>query len=135
MAISKSTIDDNTPKPTTCSYISRFLNNVQKSDLPLPEEDLAKWEAEFSQLMNAQRDELDYGASMQEAWESGIGDFSEGPSTDKALRFDPEGVPILGDYVFGTISSPPLSLVSLTTDHFSNRTNQPLHGLPLASTP
>jgi len=63
---------------------------------------MAKWEAEFSQMMNAQRDELeDYGANMQNAWESGIGNYDEtfGPST----KFDGEGIPILGDYIFGEI--------------------------------
>ena len=78
---------------------------MQNSDIAPPEEDLAKWESEFAQLMNAQREELDYGASMQEAWESGIGDFQQGASSDKALQFDPEGVPILGEYTFG-IPSP-----------------------------
>ncbi|TFK44351.1 hypothetical protein BDQ12DRAFT_593404 [Crucibulum laeve] len=79
----------------------KVWDTLQKSELPPPKEDLAKWEAEFSQLMNAQRDELeqhDYGASMQQAWESGIGDFSD--STIQPLKFDSEGLPILGDYVF-----------------------------------
>lgn len=102
---------------------------MQKSELPLAEEDVAKWEAEFSQMMNAQRDELDYGASMQEAWESGIGDFQEGPSSEKALRFDPEGVPILGDYVFGEF---PSHSVYLHSNSRRCRTNQSLHGIPFA---
>ncbi|KAF6763080.1 peroxisome targeting signal receptor [Ephemerocybe angulata] len=68
--------------------------------LPPKEDELAKWESEFTQLMNAQRDELDYGDSMQNVWESGIGDFQEGTSNDRPLQFDPEGVPQLGEYVF-----------------------------------
>lgn len=77
-------------------------DELQKSELPPPKEDLAKWEAEFSQLMGTQRDELDhdYGASMQKAWESGLGDFGDGVG-DKTIQFDPEGIPILGDYIFG----------------------------------
>lgn len=75
---------------------------MQKSELPTNEDDLAKWESEFSDLMNAQRDELDYGESMQNAWESGLGDFQEGASTEKPLQFDAEGVPQLGEYIFGT---------------------------------
>ncbi|KAF5326212.1 hypothetical protein D9611_000345 [Ephemerocybe angulata] len=74
--------------------------DLQKSELPPKEDELAKWESEFTQLMNAQRDELDYGDSMQNAWESGIGDFQEGTSNDRPLQFDPEGVPQLGEYVF-----------------------------------
>ena len=52
-------------------------------------------------MMNAQRDELDYGESMQQAWETGVGDFQEGSSTDRLMQFDAEGVPLLGEYVFG----------------------------------
>ncbi|KAF4620537.1 hypothetical protein D9613_000470 [Agrocybe pediades] len=77
----------------------KVWDQLQNSDLPPPKEDMAKWEAEFSQMMNAQRDELeDYGTSMQNAWESGIGNYDDtfGPS----IKFDGEGIPILGDYVF-----------------------------------
>ncbi|KAJ2930263.1 hypothetical protein H1R20_g6840, partial [Candolleomyces eurysporus] len=81
--------------------VKKVLNDLQQSELPPGEEDLAKWEAEFSQMMNAQRDELDYGESMQQAWESGVGDFQEGSSTDRPMQFDAEGVPLLGDYAFG----------------------------------
>lgn len=72
---------------------------MQQSDLPPPGEDLAKWEAEFNQLMNAQRDdaEYDYGAAMQQAWESGQGE------TSQAMTFDDDGMPILGKYIFGMI--------------------------------
>ena len=57
----------------------RAWRELQKSDLPPSEEDLAKWEAEFNQLMSAQRDELDqdYAGPMQAAWEGGLGDFDE----------------------------------------------------------
>ena len=51
--------------------------------------------------MSAQRDELDYGESMQEAWENGIGDYE--PREDH-IKFDDEGLPILGDYLFGACS-------------------------------
>lgn len=51
--------------------------------------------------MTAQREELehDYGRAMQDAWESGTGDF-----TDKVIdnpKFDEFGYPILTEYVFG----------------------------------
>ncbi|TEB30303.1 peroxisome targeting signal receptor [Coprinellus micaceus] len=89
--------------------------DMQKSELPSNDDDIAKWESEFSQLMNAQRDELDYGESMQSAWESSIGGFQEGPSAEKPLLFDAEGVPQLGEYVFEKtnpyMDAPPRSLL------------------------
>ncbi|KAJ7217779.1 hypothetical protein GGX14DRAFT_597915 [Mycena pura] len=76
----------------------RVWDQLQNSDLPPPKEDLAKWEAEFNQLMASQRDDLDhdYGAAMQSAWEGGLGDFSD----SSALKFDPDGIPILTPYEF-----------------------------------
>ncbi len=53
-----------------------------------------KWEAEYNQLMSSTRDEFDYGASMQEAWNTGT-------ANETTIRFDDEGLPILGDYIFG----------------------------------
>lgn len=67
--------------------------------MPPPAEDLAKWEAEYNQLMSAQRDEdYDYGASMQAAWENGLGQYDE---FDSQPKFDTDGIPLLGDYKFG----------------------------------
>ncbi|KAF8973077.1 hypothetical protein BDZ97DRAFT_1900894 [Flammula alnicola] len=78
----------------------KVWDQLQNSDLPPPKEDIAKWEAEFSQLMNSERDELyDYGTNMQKAWEGGIGNFDEALGNN-AVKFDGEGIPILGDYVF-----------------------------------
>jgi len=50
--------------------------------------------------MTAQRDELehDYGSAMQDAWENGLGDFSD---TADNPRLDEHGYPILGEYIFG----------------------------------
>lgn len=81
----------------------RVWEELQTSELPPPIEDMAKWEAEFNQLMSSQRDELetDYGTSMQQAWESGLGDLSSGTVHGDRLEFDDEGVPILNPYVFG----------------------------------
>lgn len=64
--------------------------------MPPPDEDMAKWEAEFNQLMQSQRDELDYESTMREAWESGLGSY-DGQGTrpdDFSLKFDEEGVPL-----------------------------------------
>lgn len=79
----------------------RVWDQLQNSDLPPPQEDMAKWEAEFSQLMNSHRDELedDFGTNMQSAWEGGVGNFDD--SLGASMKFDGEGIPILGDYVFG----------------------------------
>ncbi|KAF5393344.1 hypothetical protein D9757_000793 [Collybiopsis confluens] len=79
----------------------RVWDQLQNSDAPPPAEDLAKWEAEFNQLMDAQRDDLNYGNAMKEAWESGLGNLNEPPaSADQAMKFDNDGLPILGDYLF-----------------------------------
>jgi hypothetical protein len=49
--------------------------------------------------MNAQRDELeDYGTNMQKAWEGGVGGYD---GVGQGIKFDGEGIPILGDYSFG----------------------------------
>lgn len=63
---------------------------------------MAKWEAQFNQMMNSQREDLDfdYGGMMQSAWEGGMGDSDY--SIEPAMQFDEEGLPVLGDYVFGT---------------------------------
>jgi peroxin-5 len=78
-------------------------DNLRSSDNAPAQENLAKWEAEFSQLMNSQREDLehDYGESMQQAWSSGIGDFQEEGFTE-GIEFDDDGLPILGEYIFGT---------------------------------
>ncbi|CAA7261729.1 unnamed protein product [Cyclocybe aegerita] len=78
----------------------KVWEELQNSEHPPPKEDIAKWEAEFSQLMSAQRDELeDYGKNMQNAWEGGVGNY-DGNLGDKPMQFDAEGIPVLGDYVF-----------------------------------
>ena len=72
---------------------------------PKPEE-MAKWEAEFNQLMNAQREdgEWDYSSVMQRAWEENVTDFDD--SFTHNMKFDHEGLPILEDsYAFGLLSS------------------------------
>lgn len=63
---------------------------------------MAKWEAEFNQLMNGQRDEpeFDYAKDMQNAWEGGLGDFN-GSLAPKRIEFDEYGIPKLEPYEFG----------------------------------
>ncbi|KAJ3803231.1 hypothetical protein GGU11DRAFT_834398 [Lentinula aff. detonsa] len=86
---------------TTESESTRVLDHYQDSDASPPTETLEKWETEFQQLMDAQRDELNYGNAMQEAWESGLGNFTDSTTMgDPPMRFDNDGLPILREYVF-----------------------------------
>nr|GAT44631.1 predicted protein [Mycena chlorophos] len=82
------------------SDFKKFMADLRESDLPPPHEDMAKWEAEFNQIMAAQREELDldydYGAAMKAAWEGGIGDYDD----SHALKFDSNGIPFLEPYEF-----------------------------------
>ena len=77
-------------------------DQLQNSDIPPPQEDWAKWEAEFNQLMTSQReDDLDYdfGAAMQEAFQNG--DHGDSQNKTSHQMFDDEGLPILTAYSFG----------------------------------
>lgn len=78
-------------------------DHLQQSELPPPEEDIKKWEAEFQQLMSGQRDDydFDYGTGMQRAWENGMGDFTTTGPAHETLKIGDDGLPLLGDYAFG----------------------------------
>ncbi|EMD37559.1 hypothetical protein CERSUDRAFT_50067 [Gelatoporia subvermispora B] len=77
---------------------SRVWDELQKSSNPPPPEDIGRWEAEFNDLMSKNREEdYDYGAMMQQAYEDGI---LEHPDLRDSVKFDEEGLPILGPYVF-----------------------------------
>ncbi len=83
----------------------RVWESLQNGDMPPPAEDMAKWEAEFSQLMQSQRDDLDYESTMRDAWENGLGSYGgmqESRPDDFSLKFDDEGIPLLDPYTFGT---------------------------------
>ncbi|KIK67167.1 hypothetical protein GYMLUDRAFT_69359 [Collybiopsis luxurians FD-317 M1] len=87
--------------PVAGADFRRVWDHLQNSDAPPPAEDLAKWEAEFNQLMDSQRDDLNYGTAMQEAWESGLGNLNDpAASVELPMKFDSDGLPILGDYTF-----------------------------------
>lgn len=76
--------------------------------MPPPAEDMAKWESEFNQLMQSQRDDFDYESTMREAWENGLGSYdgmSENRPDDFATKFTEEGIPLLEPYTFGTFQS------------------------------
>ena len=86
----------------TLSSRARLWGKLRSSSVPPPEESKSKWEAEFNQVMSSERDELDYGDLMQEAWESGLGDFSNDDHLQSQYtNFDDEGIPFLPDYAFG----------------------------------
>ncbi|KAI0696708.1 hypothetical protein BC835DRAFT_1414101 [Cytidiella melzeri] len=72
-------------------------DQMQRSSLPPPADDMAKWEQEYNQLMNSGREDVgyDYGAAMNEAWKNDV-------THESGMRFDDDGLPILGDYAFET---------------------------------
>lgn len=75
---------------------------MQSSDMPPNPEEIAKWEAEFNELMNKQRDEgeWDYSTAMQNAWEEGAALLDD--TFARNLNFDQDGIPMLDPYVFGS---------------------------------
>jgi peroxin-5 len=92
---------------------------MQNSDLPPKPEEIAKWEAEFNELMSKQRDDgdWDYSTAMQHAWEEGAAQLDD--TFAHNLTFDNEGLPILDPYVFGSFPFPYNSTIpsySLTTE-------------------
>jgi peroxin-5 len=74
--------------------------------MPPDPEAFARWEAEFNQLMNTQREdgEWDISGAMQRSWEEGITSWED--TFAHSLKFDHEGFPILDPYVFGSFSLP-----------------------------
>ncbi|KAI0320927.1 hypothetical protein OF83DRAFT_1168929 [Amylostereum chailletii] len=73
-------------------------DQMRNSDMPPPQDEMAKWEAEFNQLMRSQDENLDYGSGMQQAWENGLGDL--GDTFGDTVKFDHEGIPLLDPYSF-----------------------------------
>lgn len=63
---------------------------------------MVKWEAEFNQMMNDQRN-MDFDHDTL-----GMGGWEDPHSSLQPVAFDRDGIPLLGDYEFG--SSPPLHL-------------------------
>jgi peroxin-5 len=88
---------------TQLIILNSIWDQLQNSDLPPPQEEMAKWEAEFNQLMSSQREELDfdYGGDMQKAWESSLGNYEGIASGPHPTQFDEEGLPLLAEYEFG----------------------------------
>ena len=57
---------------------------------------MVKWEAEFNQMMNDQRNmDFDYDTMGPAQWEDPSSSFRQ-------TTFDDEGIPLLGDYEFGS---------------------------------
>ncbi|KAL1736128.1 hypothetical protein EV714DRAFT_279498 [Schizophyllum commune] len=92
---------ENAEKPETAEDLRKAWEELRSSAEPPSQESMAKWEAEFNQLMNGQRDELefDYAKDMQNAWEGGLGDF-DGSLAPKRVEFDEYGIPKLEPYEF-----------------------------------
>jgi peroxin-5 len=78
----------------------RVWDNLKNSELPPSEDELAKWEAEYNQVMQAQREDFDYGEDIESAWKDGFGNIDEDL---EPAKFDDEGRPILEPYKFGQI--------------------------------
>jgi len=90
-----------TPEDTIHNVDFRSVwDQMQNSDMPPNTEEFSRWEAEFNQLMNAQREDgdWDYSAAMQRAWEEGAPQLND--TFVHTLKFDNEGLPILDPYVF-----------------------------------
>lgn len=83
--------------------------------------ELAQWEAEYQQILRAQREEIeglkeedpnfDYGADIQREWTAKYGkgltsDMTE--QRDSDLHFDDNGIPNLPNYTFGSHFTSPV---------------------------
>ncbi|KAI0645973.1 TPR-like protein [Trametes meyenii] len=86
--------------PRRDTTFDEVWDQMKNSDLPPNQEEMAKWESQFNQMMNAQREDVDfdYGGMMQEAYEGGFGDSDY--TLDNPFQFDEEGLPILEPYAF-----------------------------------
>jgi len=84
-------------------YMSDFQkvwDQLRNSEVPPKAEDLAKWEAQFNQVMQAEREDLDFGGDMQAAWENGLGNLDDDFQPLEPTKFDDEGIPVLEPYKF-----------------------------------
>ena len=99
---------------------------VNQSD----DDKMAKWEAEFNQLMSQQRDDMDYATEIENAYQTAAA-YDE--ISEHALRFDDDGIPILGEYVFGT-SQMNMTFWTMFSSPSSTEQNNPFlsHPSPLA---
>ena len=76
-------------------------DRLRSSELPPPADDLAKWEAEFNHIMQSQRDDMDFEEDIQNAWQSGLGNYDEDLQSVEHVKFDDDGIPLLEPYKFG----------------------------------
>lgn len=81
---------------------------------------MAKWEAEFNQMMNDRRNmDFDYDTM-------GMGQWDDQSSSLHQVAFDHEGIPLLGEYEFG--SSLSFTCSQRTGLRYENREKQPIFG-------
>jgi len=80
------------------SDFSEVWDQLQKSQVPPPQEDMQKWEVEFNQMMSSQREDdgLDYDDVMKSAWETQNNEYE----SSERIIFTDDGIPVLGAYVF-----------------------------------
>ena len=82
---------------------------------------MAKWETEFSQMMNDQRNmDFDHDTMGMGQWEDPSSSFQQ------PVAFDNDGIPLLGDYNFG--SSLPSACPKNKDLRYENREKQPILG-------
>ncbi|KAI0341900.1 TPR-like protein [Trametopsis cervina] len=89
-AMSGATLHDATPD------FKGIWDQMQTSDIPPAQEEMAKWEAEYNQLMHSSVEDwdYDYGSTFTEAYKNGLG--------EEKSKLNDDGLPILGSYVFET---------------------------------
>ena len=106
----------------TEQWIHRVWDEVQSGPARLNDSEYAKWEAEYTQVLQAQREEIeglkerdldfDYTSEFNAQWEKRYGhgltsDMEEQPiAAGEKPRFDDEGIPTLAEYTFGASSGP-----------------------------
>ncbi|TFY62887.1 hypothetical protein EVJ58_g3576 [Rhodofomes roseus] len=78
-------------------------DQLQNSEVPPPQEDMTKWEAQFNQLMNSQRDNeenfSEYGDFARQVWNEDQSNY-DFTTSESRVEFTNEGLPILGPYTF-----------------------------------
>lgn len=58
---------------------------------------MAKWEAEFNQMMTAEREDMDFTSQMEENY---MNMAREDEAFDAPIQFDQDGIPQLDRYTF-----------------------------------
>lgn len=62
--------------------------------------DMASWESDFHQMMESQRDGMEYEASMEDYYKN-LAEEDIAFDQQQPIDFDQDGLPDLGGYIFG----------------------------------